>query len=107
VQAAQVFPDGKTFADAVPREAPQAIMAAYAREKPVATSRCAGLRIAAHREVATDKGGQRRLADRLFVLALLLQAQAMPPSPADIYGPLFSAVQAAQVFPDVSPRTEK
>ncbi len=34
VQAAQVFPDGKTFADAVPREAPQAIMAAYAREKP-------------------------------------------------------------------------
>ncbi len=39
VQAAQVFPDGKTFADAVPREAPQAIMAAYAREKPQARPR--------------------------------------------------------------------
>lgn len=35
VQEAQVFPDGKTFADAVPREEPQAILAAYAREKPV------------------------------------------------------------------------
>ena len=36
----------------------------------------------------------------LPALALLLQAQAMPPSPADIYGPLFAAVQEAQVFPD-------
>ena len=35
VQEAQVFPDGKTFADAVPRQAPPAIMAAYAREKPI------------------------------------------------------------------------
>ncbi|MET4897148.1 alpha,alpha-trehalase TreF [Sphingomonadaceae bacterium jetA1] len=34
VQEAQVFPDGKTFADAVPREDPAAILAAYAREKP-------------------------------------------------------------------------
>ncbi|MEK9212299.1 alpha,alpha-trehalase TreF [Sphingomonas sp. 2378] len=36
----------------------------------------------------------------LPMLALLLQAQAMPPSPADVYGPLFAAVQEARVFPD-------
>ena len=36
----------------------------------------------------------------LPALALLLQAQTTPPSPADIYGPLFAAVQEARVFPD-------
>jgi alpha,alpha-trehalase len=35
VQEERVFPDGKTFVDAVPRAAPAAIMADFAREKPV------------------------------------------------------------------------
>jgi alpha,alpha-trehalase len=34
VQLDHVFPDGKSFADAVPREPPAAIMADYARERP-------------------------------------------------------------------------
>ncbi|MET4666245.1 alpha,alpha-trehalase [Sphingomonas sp. PvP056] len=35
VQTLRLFPDGKTFADAVPRRAPAAIMAAYRRERPL------------------------------------------------------------------------
>lgn len=34
VQTAQVFPDGKTFADAVPRQDPTTILAAYRKAKP-------------------------------------------------------------------------
>jgi alpha,alpha-trehalase len=34
VQTGHIFPDGKTFADAVPRQAPDAIMAAYRRAPP-------------------------------------------------------------------------
>jgi alpha,alpha-trehalase len=34
VQTAHIYPDAKTFADAVPRDDPQAILAAYAKEKP-------------------------------------------------------------------------
>uniref|UniRef100_UPI0035C9DD03 alpha,alpha-trehalase TreF n=1 Tax=uncultured Sphingomonas sp. TaxID=158754 RepID=UPI0035C9DD03 len=34
VELARVFPDGKAFADMVPRTSPTAIMAAYAREQP-------------------------------------------------------------------------
>lgn len=34
VQEERVFPDGKTFVDAVPRAAPDAIMADFARERP-------------------------------------------------------------------------
>ena len=35
VELAHVFPDNKTFADMVPRQPPDAIMAAYGREHPV------------------------------------------------------------------------
>jgi alpha,alpha-trehalase len=34
VQSARIFPDGKTFADAVPKEPPERILAAYRREQP-------------------------------------------------------------------------
>ena len=34
VQLKRVFPDGKTFVDAVPKRAPEAIMAAYRAERP-------------------------------------------------------------------------
>lgn len=34
VQTARIFPDGKTFVDAVPREPPARILAAYRREQP-------------------------------------------------------------------------
>src|SRR5579859_794301 len=34
VQSARIFPDGKTFADAVPKEPPERILAAYRRELP-------------------------------------------------------------------------
>ena len=34
VQEAKAFPDGKTFVDAVPRDRPEAILAAWRREKP-------------------------------------------------------------------------
>jgi alpha,alpha-trehalase len=34
VQSARIFPDGKTFVDAVPKEPPQRILAAYRRELP-------------------------------------------------------------------------
>jgi len=48
----------------------------------------------------THRPARTRPLMLLPILALLLQAQAMPPSPADIYGPLFAAVQEARVFPD-------
>ncbi len=48
----------------------------------------------------THRPARTRPLMLLPMLALLLQAQAMPPSPADIYGPLFAAVQEARVFPD-------
>jgi alpha,alpha-trehalase len=35
VQSAQVFPDSKTFADAVPKSSPKEILARFAAEKPV------------------------------------------------------------------------
>jgi len=34
VQTARIFPDGKTFVDAVPKESPERILAAYRRESP-------------------------------------------------------------------------
>jgi alpha,alpha-trehalase len=34
VQSARIFPDGKTFVDAVPKEPPERILAAYRREQP-------------------------------------------------------------------------
>jgi hypothetical protein len=34
VQAARIYPDSKTFADATPREAPDAVMAAWRAERP-------------------------------------------------------------------------
>ena len=34
VQSARIFPDGKTFVDAVPKEPPERILAAYRREPP-------------------------------------------------------------------------
>jgi alpha,alpha-trehalase len=34
VQSARIFPDGKTFADALPKEPPERILAAYRRELP-------------------------------------------------------------------------
>jgi alpha,alpha-trehalase len=34
VQSARIFPDGKTFADALPKESPERILAAYRREPP-------------------------------------------------------------------------
>jgi alpha,alpha-trehalase len=34
VQTGHVFPDGKTFADAIPKEPPERILAAYRRERP-------------------------------------------------------------------------
>lgn len=34
IQTERVFPDGKTFVDAVPRQSPQDIMADYERERP-------------------------------------------------------------------------
>lgn len=55
VQSARLYPDGKTFADAVPKEAPQAILAAY-RAAPPADA--ASLRdfVAAHFELPDPVG---------------------------------------------------
>ena len=38
VQTARVFPDGKEFADAIPKVAPQRILADYRRQNRAATS---------------------------------------------------------------------
>jgi alpha,alpha-trehalase len=38
VQSAQIFPDSKTFPDAVPREAPADILERYHRERPASTA---------------------------------------------------------------------
>ncbi|MFD2783528.1 hypothetical protein ACFS32_23635 [Novosphingobium pokkalii] len=43
VQAARIYPDSKTFADATPREAPDAVMAAWRAERPQGPTRCAPL----------------------------------------------------------------
>lgn len=52
VELARVFPDNKTFADRVPREPPEAILAAYARERP--TDRAALAAFVARYFVAQD-----------------------------------------------------
>ena len=64
VQEAQVFPDGKTFADAVPRQAPQAIMAAYAREKPVGKTALAAF-VRRHFSVRGDTQARPPLRERI------------------------------------------
>lgn len=50
VQAAKIYPDAKTFADAVPKQAPQAILELYRREKPA------------------DKAALKAFVERHFVL---------------------------------------
>lgn len=57
VQQARLFPDSKTFADAVPRRAPAAIMAAYLRERP---------------------------ADDLALRAFVLREFTLPPAPPTV-----------------------
>lgn len=63
VQTLQVFPDSKTFADAVPRRMPSAIMAAYRREQPA------------------DRDALRRFVLREFVLPSTPAPIKIPPLP--------------------------
>jgi len=63
VQTLHLFPDGKTFADAVPRRAPTAIMAAYRRERPA------------------DAAAVRAFVLREFTLPATPAAVTIPPLP--------------------------
>lgn len=63
VQTLRLFPDGKTFADAVPRRAPAAIMAAYRRERPL------------------DAAALRRFVLREFALPKSRATVTIPPLP--------------------------
>jgi len=63
VQTLRLFPDGKTFADAVPRRAPAAIMAAYRRERPL------------------DAASLRRFVLREFALPKSRATVTIPPLP--------------------------
>lgn len=63
VQTLEVFPDSKTFADAVPRRMPSAIMAAYRREQPA------------------DRDALRRFVLREFVLPSTPAPIKIPPLP--------------------------
>ncbi|MBV6423065.1 MAG: Periplasmic trehalase [Steroidobacteraceae bacterium] len=62
VQMEQVFPDGKTFVDAVPRESPQAVLAAYRRQ---AAAPGFDLRafVAAHFVAPSDAASRYRTGD--------------------------------------------
>jgi alpha,alpha-trehalase len=63
VQTLRLFPDGKTFTDAVPRRAPAAIMAAYRREQP------------------EDAAALRRFVLREFTLPPVPPSVTIPPLP--------------------------
>ncbi|MBT0667962.1 alpha,alpha-trehalase TreF [Novosphingobium profundi] len=58
VERARVFPDSKTFADMVPRAAPEAILAEFRREKPQGRDALAAF-VAAHFHSADEKPAKR------------------------------------------------
>lgn len=68
VQLARVFPDSKTFADMIPREPPDAIMAAYRSEKPQDRDALAAF-VARHFRKAGEES-QRKLSMREHIKAL-------------------------------------
>jgi alpha,alpha-trehalase len=80
VQEAQVFPDGKTFADAVPRERPEAILAAYAREKPQGKAALTAF-VRRHFSVRGDDQARPPLRDRIRELWPILGRAPFAPVP--------------------------
>lgn len=68
VQLARVFPDSKTFADMIPREPPDAIMAAYRSEKPQDRDALAAF-VAQHFRKAGEES-RRKLSMREHIKAL-------------------------------------
>lgn len=86
VQMAQVFPDGKTFVDAVPKEDPAAILAAYRKVKPK-TREALKAFVEAHFTLPAQGNGapapQEKLGLRAHVQALwpVLSRPALAPEP--------------------------
>ncbi|WP_230483099.1 alpha,alpha-trehalase TreF [Sphingomonas sp. Leaf21] len=80
VQQEQVFPDGKTFADAVPREDPKAIMAAYDRERPRDKAALAAF-VRRHFSVRGDTQGKAPLRDHIRELWPVLGRAPFAPVP--------------------------
>jgi len=84
VQMAQVFPDGKTFVDAVPKEDPVAILAAYRKAKPK-TREALKAFVEAHFKLPAQGNGapapQEKLGLRAHVQALwpVLSRPALSP----------------------------
>lgn len=68
VELAHVFPDNKTFADMVPREPPEAILAAYRAEKPVGREALAAF-VARH-FIAQDAPPPQHISLREHIRAL-------------------------------------
>ncbi|OAN58583.1 alpha,alpha-trehalase TreF [Sphingomonas sp. TDK1] len=93
VQMAQVFPDGKTFVDAVPKEDPAAILAAYRKAMPQ-TREALKTFVEAHFTLPAAGNGapasQEKLGLRAHVQALwpVLSRPAQPPEPGSSALPL-------------------
>lgn len=80
VQAARLYPDSKTFADATPREAPDAVMAAWRAEQPQGP---AALRAFVNRHfvVPAEPGTRPSLREHIAALWPQLTRPALTPPP--------------------------
>lgn len=81
VQEGRVYPDGKTFVDAVPMQAPDAIMADYRREAPSDADALRGF-VARHFDLPGDKPAQpTTLTGHIAALWPQLTRPALNPVP--------------------------
>ena len=80
IQEGRVFADGKTFVDAVPKEPPSIIMAAYTREKPATIDRLRAF-VLAHFTVPGEND-HPSIGLRAHIRALWRQLTRQPAEPA-------------------------
>lgn len=80
VQAARVFPDSKTFADATPREAPAAVMAAWRAERPQGADALRAF-VNRHFVVPPEPGARLSLREHIAALWPQLTRPAFTPPP--------------------------
>jgi hypothetical protein len=80
VQAARIYPDSKTFADATPREAPDAVMAAWRAERPQGADALRAF-VERHFVVPAQPGAKPSLREHIAALWPQLTRPAFTPPP--------------------------
>ena len=81
VQLARIFPDGKTFVDAVPKRASQAIMADYARAQPTSPEALRAFVLANFVVPGVNDQGATPLRDHIRQLWPVLTRPGVTPAP--------------------------